>query len=127
MTLAQGVLVPRFGRNVLTAGPLIMVVGFALFIAEIAAFGGELSPWAVVPVLFVTGTGMGCVVAPIYPFILAQVPVGDAGSASGVINAVGQVGGAIGRGGGRRRLLRPSRQPGDGQRRRRARRRSPPN
>jgi hypothetical protein len=50
----------------------------------------------VLPVLFVTGIGMGCVVAPIYPFILAQVPVGDAGSASGVINAVGQVGGAIG-------------------------------
>ncbi len=96
VTLAQGVLVPRFGRNVLTAGPLIMAVGLGLFLAEVAAFGGDLSPWAVVPVLFVTGTGMGCVVAPIYPFILAQVPVADAGSASGVINAVGQVGGAVG-------------------------------
>ncbi len=96
VAIAPGVLVPRFGRNVLTAGPLIMVVGFGLFMAEIAAFGGDLSPWAIAPVLFVTGTGMGCVVAPIYPFILAQVPVGDAGSASGVINAVGQVGGAVG-------------------------------
>jgi EmrB/QacA subfamily drug resistance transporter len=96
VTLAPGVLVPRFGRNVLTAGPLIMAVGLGLLVAEIAVFGGDLSPWAIVPVLFVTGTGMGCVVAPIYPFILAQVPVADAGSASGVINAVGQVGGAIG-------------------------------
>lgn len=96
VTLAQGVLVPRFGRNVLTAGPLIMAVGFALLIAEIARFGGGLSPWAIAPVLFVTGTGMGCVVAPIYPFILAQVLVRDAGSASGVINAVSQVGGAVG-------------------------------
>ena len=96
VTLAQGVLVPRFGRNTLTAGPLIMIVGFALFMAEIATYGGALSPWAVVPVLFVIGVGMGCVVAPIYPFILAQVPVADAGSASGVINAVGQVGGAVG-------------------------------
>ncbi len=96
VALAQGVLVPRFGRNMLTAGPLIMAVGFGLFMAEIAVFGGALSPWAIAPVLFVTGAGMGCVVAPIYPFILAQVPVADAGSASGVINAVGQVGGAIG-------------------------------
>ncbi len=96
VAIAQGVLVPRFGRNTLTAGPLIMAVGFGLFMAEIAVYGGALSPWAVVPVLFVIGVGMGCVVAPIYPFILAQVPVADAGSASGVINAVGQVGGAVG-------------------------------
>ena len=96
VTIAQGVLVPRFGRSTLTAGPLIMAVGLGLFMAEIATLGGALSPWDVVPVLFITGAGMGCVVAPIYPFILAQVPVKDAGSASGVINAVGQVGGAMG-------------------------------
>ena len=96
VTLAPKVLVPRFGRTVLTVGPLIMAVGFGLLLAEIAAFGGALSPWAVAPVMFVAGVGMGCVVAPIFPFILAQVPVADAGSASGVINAVGQVGGAMG-------------------------------
>jgi hypothetical protein len=39
---------------------------------------------------------MGGVAASIYPFILAEVPVKHAGSASGVINAVGQVGGAMG-------------------------------
>jgi hypothetical protein len=39
---------------------------------------------------------MGFVVASVYPFILAEVPIKDAGSASGVINAVGQIGGAMG-------------------------------
>ena len=39
---------------------------------------------------------MGFVVAPVYQFILAEVPIKDAGSASGVINAIGQIGGAIG-------------------------------
>ena len=87
---------PRLGRLILTVGPLIMAVGFGAFMVQIVVFGGALSPWEVLPMLFVTGVGMGCVVAPIYPFILAQVPVHDAGSASGVINAVGQVGGAIG-------------------------------
>lgn len=96
VALAPGMLVPRFGRTVLTVGPLIMAVGLGLFMAEIAVYGGAVLPWAIAPVLFVTGVGMGCVVAPIYPFILAQVQVADAGSASGVINAVSQVGGAVG-------------------------------
>lgn len=39
---------------------------------------------------------MGFVVAPIYQFVLAEVPIENAGSASGVINAMGQIGGAIG-------------------------------
>ena len=46
--------------------------------------------------VIISGVGMGCVVAPIYPFILAEVPIKDAGSASGVINAIQQVGGAVG-------------------------------
>ncbi len=96
VALAPTVLVPRFGRAVLTVGPLIMAVGFGLFTFQVVTLGGALSPWDVLPMLFVTGVGMGCVVAPIYPFILAQVLVKDAGSASGVINAVGQVGGAVG-------------------------------
>jgi hypothetical protein len=49
-----------------------------------------------IPSLIVAGIGMGCVVASVYPFILARVNIKDAGSASGVINAVGQIGGAIG-------------------------------
>ncbi len=94
--LSGPVLVPRFGRNIVTAGPVTMLVGLALFIGVIVHFGGNVTPWELAPALLFGGAGMGCVVAPIYPFILAEVPVKDAGSASGVINAVGQVGGAIG-------------------------------
>ncbi len=94
--LSGPVLVPRFGRNIVTAGPITMLIGFALFIGAIVHFGGAVSPFELAPALLVGGAGMGCVVAPVYPFILAEVPVKDAGSASGVINAVGQVGGAIG-------------------------------
>ena len=90
------VLVPRFGRNIITAGPAAMAVGFAFFIWTINAFGGAVTPWEMIPSLIVAGVGMGFVVASVYPFILAEVPLKDAGSASGVINAVGQIGGAIG-------------------------------
>ncbi len=94
--LSGPVLVPRMGRNILSAGPAILALGLALLASTITVFGADLTPWELVPALLLGGIGMGCVVAPIYPFILAEVPVKDAGSASGVINAVGQIGGAMG-------------------------------
>ena len=90
------VLVPRFGRNIISAGPVAMVAGFACFIWTIGHFGGEVTPFELIPALVISGVGMGFVVASVYPFILAEVPLKDAGSASGVINAVGQIGGAVG-------------------------------
>lgn len=90
------VLVPRFGRNIISAGPIIMGAGYLLFLWTIRHFGAEVTPWELIPSLIIAGIGMGCVVAPIYPFILAEVPIKDAGSASGVINAIQQVGGAVG-------------------------------
>jgi EmrB/QacA subfamily drug resistance transporter len=90
------VLVPRFGRNIISAGPLVMMAGFALFIWTIHTFGADLTPYELIPAQVISGVGMGFVVASVYPFILAEVPIKDAGSASGVINATGQIGGAIG-------------------------------
>lgn len=90
------VLVPRFGRNIITAGPLTMAAGFALFIWTINRFGGAVTPYELIPAQLISGIGMGFVVASVYPFILAEVPIKDAGSASGIINAIGQIGGAIG-------------------------------
>jgi EmrB/QacA subfamily drug resistance transporter len=94
--LSGPVLVPRFGRNIVTAGPLVMAAGIILFIWSIGHYGGAVTPYELIPSLFLAGAGMGFVVAPVYPFILAGVPLKDAGSASGVINAVGQIGGAVG-------------------------------
>jgi EmrB/QacA subfamily drug resistance transporter len=94
--LSGPVLVPRFGRTVVSAGPVIMGAGYAAFLLTIRHFGADVTPWEMIPSLIVAGLGMGCVVAPIYPFILAEVPIKDAGSASGVVNAIQQVGGAVG-------------------------------
>ncbi|HVY20717.1 MAG TPA: MFS transporter [Bauldia sp.] len=90
------VFVPRFGRNIITVGPVTMAAGFALFIWTVNAFGADVTPYELIPALLIAGVGMGFVVASVYPFILAEVPLKDAGSASGIINAVGQIGGAIG-------------------------------
>jgi len=90
------ILVPRFGRNIISAGPLVMASGMACFLITIRQFIGEVTPLELFPSLTLVGVGMGFVVAPIYQFILAEVPIKDAGSASGVINAMAQIGGAIG-------------------------------
>lgn len=94
--LSGPVFVPRFGRNIITVGPVVMAIGFGLFIWTIDHFGGAVTPYEMTPSLLLAGLGMGFVVASVYPFILAEVPLKDAGSASGVINAVGQIGGAMG-------------------------------
>ncbi len=94
--LSGPVLVPRFGRKIIAAGPVTMVVAFGLFMVTILHFGGSVTPYELIPALIIGGAGMGFVVAPVYPFVLGEVPLGDAGSASGIINAVGQIGGAVG-------------------------------
>jgi len=94
--LSGPLLVPRFGRNIITLGPVLLAAGFALFVWTLRHLGGTISPLELAPSLIVAGIGMGCVVASVYPFILAEVELKNAGSASGVINTVGQIGGAMG-------------------------------
>ncbi|KJS55590.1 MFS transporter [Streptomyces rubellomurinus subsp. indigoferus] len=91
-------LVPRFGRRVLQAGALLMLVGVLLYLAAADRYGTGIAPWQMALPLIVMGLGMGLVVAPITDAVLAQVPREHAGSASGLINTVQQVGNALGLG-----------------------------
>ncbi|MET9400870.1 MFS transporter [Kitasatospora sp. NPDC002965] len=91
-------LVPRFGRKVLQAGALVMAAGVLLYIAEAERYGTEVTPWQMALPLVVMGAGMGLIVAPITDAVLAEVPREHAGSASGLINTVNQVGLALGLG-----------------------------
>jgi EmrB/QacA subfamily drug resistance transporter len=90
------VLVPRFGRDIIIAGPVTLATGLLLYIATVNLFGSGVTPYELIPALIVSGVGMGFVVASVYPFILRGVELKDAGSASGVINTTGQIGSAIG-------------------------------
>ncbi|MEU1756024.1 MFS transporter [Micromonospora matsumotoense] len=94
--LAVRKLFPRYGRNCLFAGALMMLVGLLLY-ARIAQLAGEtITSWhAVVPMLLL-GSGMGMLLAPLTGMILTEVEPREAGSASGLINAAGQLGAALG-------------------------------
>ncbi len=83
------------GRWSLTVGCVVMAAGIA-GVAAIALHGPGLSTWTLAPALFGMGAGMGLIFVPLLPFILSNVHSDNAGSASGVANAVQQVGGALG-------------------------------
>ena len=93
--LSGGVLAPRFGRHVLHAGLLVFPVGALLLATEVSG-ARDLSTWDVVPGLALAGLGVGLVVAPLFDVILAVVGDDEVGSASGTLNAVQQLGSAIG-------------------------------
>jgi EmrB/QacA subfamily drug resistance transporter len=91
-------LVPRFGRGVLQAGALVMAAGVLLYIWESQRYGLGIAPWQMALPLVVMGVGMGLIVAPLTDAVLSEVPREHAGSASGLINTVQQMGTALGLG-----------------------------
>lgn len=91
-------LVPRFGRKVLQAGALVMAAGVLLYIWEAERYGMGIASWQMALPLVVMGAGMGLIVAPLTDAVLSEVPHEHAGSASGLINTVQQMGNALGLG-----------------------------
>jgi EmrB/QacA subfamily drug resistance transporter len=92
--VSGGFLAPRYGRHVLEIGGLVSLIGTALVAFE--ARSGMVSSWDILPGLVIAGFGMGLIVAPLFDIIIAAVADRELGSASGVLNAVQQLAGAVG-------------------------------
>jgi EmrB/QacA subfamily drug resistance transporter len=89
-------LAPTLGRRILSVGSLLLVGGMLALIWTVDHYGGTVHSWQLLPALLVCGLGLGCVVAPLVNVVLAGIRAQDAGSASGVLSTVQQVGGAVG-------------------------------
>jgi MFS family permease len=89
-------LAPKVGRWVLAAGALLMAAGVAGLIFAFSTFGMGTGTWEMLPALLAAGFGMGLILPPLVDVILAGVPVGDAGAASGVLSSTNQLGNAVG-------------------------------
>ncbi|SDI85669.1 drug resistance transporter, EmrB/QacA subfamily [Frankineae bacterium MT45] len=94
--VGSGVLVPKLGRTALQIGGLIGGVGMAWMWLTVHNNGLHTSSVDLIGPQLVWGIGTGMIVAPLFDFILAAVTDEETGSASGVLNAVQQLAGAIG-------------------------------
>jgi EmrB/QacA subfamily drug resistance transporter len=95
-TISGAAIPPRFGRLTIQAGLLGLAAGFVGLIATVHHFGSHTTAWWLVPAMAVSGLGMGLAVAPLFNVVLAGVADDEVGSASGVLNALQQLGGAVG-------------------------------
>ena len=89
-------LAPRLGKSILQVGSLMLALGMVGIVLTFRARGTALDGPEMIPALVVAGLGMGCIIAPLTNIILAGISQGDAGSASGVLTTMQQVGGAMG-------------------------------
>ncbi len=93
-TVASARLLPRTGpRPVMASGMTLAAIGMGLF----AQLGVHSSYAAhLLPALLVLGVGLGFLYAPATDIATRGVDPGDAGVASGLVNATNQVGGSLG-------------------------------
>jgi len=100
MTLGFAVLgqkmIAKFGRNVILIGATAFTIGLVYVTWVIEHFGLDAQPLYFTPGLLLLGVGLSLVMIPIFSAALQDVDAGHAGSASGILSAVQQVGGAIG-------------------------------
>lgn len=86
----------RLGLHVLTLGYAINVVGNLALLAAVITAGPSITGWLLIGPMFVIGLGQGLGVSPLIGAALHDVPDDDAGSASGVIQTLMQLGVAFG-------------------------------
>ncbi len=86
----------RLGNAVLSIGALTLVVGMSLLVLVVHLAGTQVHSWQLWPVLLISGVGLGLFIAPVTTIILDSISKEGAGSASGVLSTVQQIGGALG-------------------------------
>jgi EmrB/QacA subfamily drug resistance transporter len=89
-------LIQKFGRSVITMGAAVLSAGLIYTSWIFSHYSIAAHPWQFIPGMLATGIGLSLVMIPVFTVALQDVDPGHAGSASGILNAVQQVGGAIG-------------------------------
>jgi EmrB/QacA subfamily drug resistance transporter len=97
--IASGVggrIVSRYGRPLIAAGLLLVVVGLAAVWVAVELRPGSGVAWATAAPLLVAGIGSGLVIAPNQTLTLSEVRYTEGGSAAGVLQTGQRVGTAMG-------------------------------
>ncbi|HZG84225.1 MFS transporter [Paenibacillus sp.] len=92
-----GLAISKFGtKTVLGAGLLLQTIALAGFGLLIAANGVDFPFLVQAPLMMLAGTGMGLSFTPLAHGVLSSVPEASAAEASGISNAVRELGGVFG-------------------------------
>jgi MFS family permease len=91
-----GMTMARLGRRVLQAGLVIKGIGVVALYVVLEQAGGGVGHFHFTAPLLVAGIGMGMVFVPLFDIILAGVADHEVGSASGVLQALQQLGMSLG-------------------------------
>lgn len=83
------------GRALIQAGGAVSLVS-NVALAVILGAASHVTTWGLLGPLMLNGVGMGLFIVPVFDTIIAAVTDAEMGSASGVLNAIQQLGGAIG-------------------------------
>jgi EmrB/QacA subfamily drug resistance transporter len=86
----------RMGRRILHMGLSLMAVGIGALYVEFRAAGTAIGPWHLTVPLLVFGLGMGMIFVPLFGIIMGEVEDREVGSASGLLEAVQQLGASLG-------------------------------
>jgi len=89
-------LINKFGRMTINIGVLFFAAGLIITTWIMSHYTLQAHPWQFIPGLFLLGVGLSQVMVPVFSAALQDVDPSHAGSASGILNAIQQVGGAIG-------------------------------
>ena len=85
----------RFGRAAIAAGAAAITLTLASLLAVVAHYGTALHSWQLAPSLALTGIAFGIISGALADIVLGQVPARLAGSASGVVSTITQLGGVV--------------------------------
>jgi MFS family permease len=86
----------KVGRTIVQVGLVVMGLGLLGLYAAVEHAGTAVGSWDLVAPLFVAGIGMGMVWVPMFEIIVGDVADHEVGSASGVLQAVQQLGMSLG-------------------------------
>jgi EmrB/QacA subfamily drug resistance transporter len=95
-SITSSALLARLGRTTIHIGTATMAAGLLVCDLVLRGQGGDLSAWQTAAPLALTGFGMGMVFVPMFDVILAGVHPHQLGSASGLLEAVQQLGMSLG-------------------------------
>ena len=91
-----GMLMHKVGRTIMQVGLVVMGIGLLALYAAVQHAGTAVGSWDFVAPLLLSGIGMGMVWVPMFEIVVGDVADHEVGSASGVLQAVQQLGMSLG-------------------------------